>query len=89
MGYQRSVVPDRLPAGTKFVIEGRAGRIRLRYLEFPDGQRLMLPVGHAGRGAVAAARRRRDPQKRGPVQPSKRSPKKISSSAGTASRLAR
>ena len=28
-------LPNRFPVGTRFVIEGRGGRIHLRYLEFP------------------------------------------------------
>jgi hypothetical protein len=36
-------LPNRFPVGTRFVIEGRAGRIHLRYLEFPDGRQVVLP----------------------------------------------
>jgi hypothetical protein len=36
-------LPSRFPEGTRFVIEGRAGLIS-RYLEFPDGRHLDLPV---------------------------------------------
>ena len=37
-------LPNRFPVGTRFVIEGRGGRIHLRYLEFPDGRQVVLPA---------------------------------------------
>ena len=37
-------LPSRFPVGTRYVIEGHEGRIRLRYLEFPDGTFFPLPV---------------------------------------------
>ena len=37
-------LPSRFPEGTRFVIEGRAGRINLQYLEFPDGRHIELPT---------------------------------------------
>ena len=37
-------LPSRFPVGTRFVIEGRAGRISMRYLEFPDGRHVDLPT---------------------------------------------
>ena len=37
-------LPSRFPEGTRFVIEGRAGHIVSRYLEFPDGRQVELPV---------------------------------------------
>jgi len=37
-------LPNRFPVGTRFVIEGRDGRIHLRYLEFPDGRQVVLPA---------------------------------------------
>jgi hypothetical protein len=54
-------LPSRFPIGTRYVVEGRGGgegrlRIRLRYLEFPDGRQVELPVDLAHRGR---ARRRR------------------------------
>jgi hypothetical protein len=49
-------LPSRFPVGTRFVIEGRSGRIRLRYLEFPDGRQVNLP---AAAGARSGSRRRR------------------------------
>jgi hypothetical protein len=36
-------LPTRFPVGTRFVIEGRDGRVDLRYLEFPDGRQVVLP----------------------------------------------
>jgi hypothetical protein len=43
-------LPNRFPVGTRFVIEGRAGRIQLRYLEFPDGRQVVLPSEAPARG---------------------------------------
>jgi hypothetical protein len=43
-------LPNRFPVGTRFVIEGRAGRIHLRYLEFPDGRQVVLPSEAPARG---------------------------------------
>ena len=41
-------LPNRFPVGTRYVIEGRGGEgrlhIHLRYLEFPDGRQMELPV---------------------------------------------
>ena len=37
-------LPDRFPVGTRYVVEGREGRISLRYLEFPDGRHVVLPA---------------------------------------------
>jgi hypothetical protein len=41
-------LPSRFPAGTRYVVVGRRGRsgpnIRSRYLEFPDGSHMDLPV---------------------------------------------
>jgi hypothetical protein len=60
MGGQGVRLPSRFPVGTRYVIEGRAGRIRLRYLEFPDGRKVDLPADLAARtkSRVAARRRR-------------------------------
>jgi hypothetical protein len=80
MNSRISRLPSRIPVGTRYVIEGRAGSIHLRYLEFPDGQQFALPADPAERRSPgAAARRRRDPQKH--------SLKKFSYGAGTARRL--
>ncbi len=59
MSSQVDRLPDRFPVGTRYVIEGRGGgdgrvRIHLRYLEFPDGRLVDLPVDLSKR-----ARRRR------------------------------
>jgi hypothetical protein len=58
-------LPDRFPVGTRYVIEGRGGgdgrvRIHLRYLEFPDGRHVDLPVDLTKRSRA----RRRRPQAR-------------------------
>jgi hypothetical protein len=58
-------LPSRFPVGTRYVIEGRGGaqgrlRIHLRYLEFPDGRHLELPVDVAAR----TRSRRRRPRRR-------------------------
>ena len=49
MGSFADDLPSRFPVGTRYVVEGRGGgrgrlRIRLRYLEFPDGRHIQLPV---------------------------------------------
>jgi len=44
MATQVSRLPSRFPVGTRFVIEGRGGRIHLQYLEFPDGRQIELPA---------------------------------------------
>lgn len=51
-------LPNRFPVGTRFVIEGREGRISSRYLEFPDGRQVKLPVKANLRSTL---RRRRSP----------------------------
>ena len=58
-------LPSRFPIGTRYVVEGRGGgeghlRIRLRYLEFPDGRHVELPADLASR---TRARRRRLPRR--------------------------
>jgi hypothetical protein len=55
-----SELPNRFPVGTRYVIEGRAGRIVARFLEFPDGRRLNLTAAGASRKQrrrMAGARR--------------------------------
>ena len=60
-------LPSRFPVGTRYVVEGRGGgrgplRIHLRYLEFPDGRHIELPVDRAHRARTRrrhAARRAR------------------------------
>jgi len=49
MGAAVTRLPNRFPVGTRYVIEGREGRIRLRYLEFPDGRKVDLPADLAAR----------------------------------------
>ena len=44
MGSKVSRLPSRFPVGTRFVIEGRRGRIHQKYLEFPDGRQVQLPA---------------------------------------------
>ena len=54
-------LPSRFPVGTRYVIEGRGGRIRLRYLEFPDGRKVDLPADLAARTkSRSGTRARRD-----------------------------
>jgi hypothetical protein len=58
-------LPSRFPVGTRYVVEGRGGgqgrlRIHLRYLEFPDGRHVELPVDVAAR----TRSRRRRPRRR-------------------------
>jgi hypothetical protein len=52
-------LPNRFPQGTRFVIEGRAGRIKLQYLEFPDGRHVVLPAEPANRLSLMPVRERR------------------------------
>jgi hypothetical protein len=66
MGCEANRLPNRFPVGTRYVIEGRGGRISLRYLEFPDGRKVDLPSDLAARtksrasaGARVRAGRRR------------------------------
>jgi hypothetical protein len=61
MSFQPSRLPKRLPAGTKYVIEGRGGRdgrlrVHSRYLELPDGRQLELPANLAERVGSRAGR---------------------------------
>jgi hypothetical protein len=55
MSSQAVSLPSRFPVGTRYVIEGRAGRILLRYLEFPDGRHVELPDERAARKRSRAA----------------------------------
>jgi len=71
-------LPSRFPIGTRYVVEGRGGgdgclRIRLRYLEFPDGRH----VETAGRSGAPDARA-------SPAPSSARQGSKIISGVGTA-----
>ena len=51
-----ALLPSRFPVGTRFVIEGRGGRINKRYVEFPDGRQVALPLETPPR---TSSRRRR------------------------------
>jgi hypothetical protein len=53
---QADRLPDKFPEGTRFVIEGRAGRVS-RYLEFPDGRHIDLPVRRVASEERGRARR--------------------------------
>jgi hypothetical protein len=55
---QADRLPSQFPEGTRFIIEGRAGRILSRCLEFPDGRHVELPVDH-GRAKPSVRMRRR------------------------------
>ena len=64
MAYSSSRLPSRFPIGTKFVIEGRPhgeGQVQVfnRYLEFPDGTCLPLPVRPVPEKRAATRRSRR------------------------------
>ena len=57
-------LPDRFPVGTRYVVEGRGGsdgrlRIHLRYLEFPDGRQVILPIDGSNRMRSRGRRRQR------------------------------
>jgi hypothetical protein len=60
MSSQAVRLPSRFPVGTRYVIEGRGGRVQSRYIEFPDGRQVTLPVDLAERAQAHAAARRRD-----------------------------
>jgi hypothetical protein len=59
MGGDGVRLPSRFPVGTRYVIEGHEGRIRLRYLEFPDGRKVDLPADLAARTNLRAGAGRR------------------------------
>ncbi len=59
MKVQRNLLPDRFPLGTRYVVEGCAGpggtiSVQSRYVEFPDGRHVDLPL----RGSDSGQRRR-------------------------------
>jgi hypothetical protein len=51
-------LPGHFPVGTRYVIEGRGGRVDQRYLEFPDGRRVELSAERTGRARPRTDRRR-------------------------------
>jgi hypothetical protein len=62
MAYSSARLPSRFPVGTKFVIEGQPageGTVQVfsRFVEFPDGTMLRLPVQQERRKSAASARR--------------------------------
>ncbi len=63
-------LPSRLPAGTKYVIEGGGGegkfQVHSRYLEFPDGTLLQLPT-RPGAAKSPGVRSRPAPAESAPV----------------------
>lgn len=69
-------LPTRFPVGTKFVIEGRpaqAGEVQVfkRFIEFPDGTLVRLPVRQEKSRTAALRRARAKVKDKGdePVQP--------------------
>lgn len=59
MSSSAARLPSRFPVGTRFVIEGRAGHVHLRYLEFPDGRQVVLPAEAHARGNARRRQARR------------------------------
>src|SRR5437764_7559034 len=63
-------LPERFPVGTRYVVEGSGGsngrlHIRLRYLEFPDGRQIALPLpGRIGADPARGATARTAPPKK-------------------------
>jgi hypothetical protein len=62
MAYRLQSLPNHFPVGTKLVIEGAPrgeGQVHVsrRYLEFPDGSFIRLPVRPAKRVTKRAGRR--------------------------------
>jgi hypothetical protein len=58
MRRQPAPLPSRFPVGTRYVIEGSGGRIRLRYLVFPDGRHVNLPADLAAQARTVSRARR-------------------------------
>jgi hypothetical protein len=49
MGSPADRLPNRFPVGTRYVVVGRGGdegrfRVHSRYIEYPDGRQVALPV---------------------------------------------
>jgi hypothetical protein len=71
MARQSARLPQRFPAGTTYVVEGRADRagdfqVSARYLLFPDGRRLALAAGTVEGAGCGPARRPRPAARRRP-----------------------
>jgi hypothetical protein len=64
MSSQAVRLPKEFPVGTRYVIEGRAGHIQSRYLEFPDGRHVELPADLADRARSRAQTARRNRTRR-------------------------
>jgi hypothetical protein len=47
-------LPNSFPVGTRYVIEGRNGRVSLHYVEFPDGRKVNLPADLAAQSKTRA-----------------------------------
>jgi hypothetical protein len=67
-GSQAGHLPSRFPVGTRYVVEGRGGgegrlHIHSRYLEFPDGRHVDLPLDLAERTRARRLRPRRRARK--------------------------
>jgi hypothetical protein len=56
---QANRLPSHFPDGTRYVIEGRDGRVILRYLEFPNGRHVDLPTDPAQPRASVRRRSRK------------------------------
>ena len=52
-------LPNRVPVGTKYVIEGCGGRVTARFIEFPDGRRVDL-MGTVNQTQLSGIDRRPD-----------------------------
>jgi hypothetical protein len=83
MAQQVSYLPTRFPVGTRYVIEGRGGRISLRYLEFPDGRKVELPSDLAARSRSRARAGRSLARAKGGSKKILGGPKKMLNPAGT------
>ena len=68
MGASADRIPDHFPVGTRYVVEGRGGgqgrfRVKSRYLEYPDGRQVTLPLDLAEDTHERSRRRRRTGRK--------------------------
>jgi hypothetical protein len=77
MARQSARLPQRFPAGTTYVVEGRADRegdfqVSARYLLFPDGRRLALAARTVVGGCGPARRPRPSARRRPPAEHSVR-----------------